>query len=61
MKTKIQMINELNRRDEPKKLGFHLAADDGQNQYWVNGQIRLNRFENESGMIWSDDVSGWEK
>jgi len=64
MMTKNELLAELNKNDNAKKLGFTLLGDDGINQYWKRGQIRLNRREDsdfpEDKFLWSDDVAGWE-
>ena len=60
--TKVKIIEDLNKEDNPKSFGFELCGDDGQNQYWHRkfGNIRLNRSELDNGYVWDNDVSGWE-
>lgn len=68
--TKDQIIAELNKTDDWKKLGFESVADDGRNSLLRRkcgkGYMLLNRFENyaderEDGetAVYSDDVDGW--
>lgn len=69
--TKQQIIDELNKTDDYKKMGFESVADDGRNSLLRRkcgrGYILLNRFENYSdeqepgeAAVYDDDVSGWD-
>jgi hypothetical protein len=64
-------IQELNKTDDFKSMGFEIVADDGRNSLlrrkYGRGYILLNRFENysderETGetAVYDDDVSGWD-
>ena len=68
---KSKIIEELNKTDDYKILGFESVADDGRNSLLRKkigrGFMLLNRFENwpderEDGEtpVYDDDVSGWD-
>jgi hypothetical protein len=65
MKTKQEIVSTLNSGTDPKSLGFERHSDDGHgHEYWVRTRgavtMRLNRTETEDGVVWDDDVDGWE-